>query len=175
MKAPSNTARLYLAKSTPSEISTTYTEGIVAGVIGAAVIALWFLILDTINGRPLYTPSVLGTALFGGREGLSSPGSLAISLDMTLMYTWVHMLAFCVIGGVASRLLRLAEENPNLGFGILLLFAFLEFGFTAAAFLFAEPVLHTLAWPAVLVGNLLAAAAMGAYFWRRHPDLVIWP
>jgi hypothetical protein len=27
-------------------------------------------------------------------------------------------------------------------------------------------------WPAVLVGNLLAAAAMIAYFWRRHPDLL---
>lgn len=91
------------------------------------------------------------------------------------MYTWVHMLAFCVIGGVASRLLRLAEKNPNLGFGILLLFVFLEFGFTGIAFLFAEEVLHALAWPAVLVGNLLAAAAVGAYFWRRHPDLVIWP
>ncbi len=46
--------------------SRVYLEGIIAGVIGAATIAIWFLILDTIDSRPLYTPSVLGTVLFGG-------------------------------------------------------------------------------------------------------------
>jgi hypothetical protein len=40
---------------------------------------------------------------------------------------------------------------------------------------FAEPVLHELAWPAVLVGNLLAAAAMAAVLWRQHPRLAIQP
>ena len=30
-------------------------------------------------------------------------------------------------------------------------------------------------WPAVLLGNLLAAAVMGGYLWRRHPRLTIWP
>jgi hypothetical protein len=41
--------------------------------------------------------------------------------------------------------------------------------------LFAAPVLHTLAWPAILVANLLAAAAMGGYFWLRHPNLSVQP
>jgi hypothetical protein len=36
-------------------------------------------------------------------------------------------------------------------------------------------VLRALAWPAVLLGNLLAAAAMVGYFWRRHPNLTIRP
>ena len=40
---------------------------------------------------------------------------------------------------------------------------------------FAEPVLHALAWPEVLVGNLLAAATMTAMFWRHHPRLGIRP
>jgi len=88
-----------------SEVSQRYLEGIVAGVIGAATIAIWFLILDAIYARPLYTPTVLGTALFRHGEGLSSPGNLPISLEMTWMYTWVHGLAFCVIGEIASRLL----------------------------------------------------------------------
>jgi len=30
-------------------------------------------------------------------------------------------------------------------------------------------------WPFVLGANLLAAAAMSAYFWRRHPHLVVSP
>jgi len=87
----------------------------------------------------------------------------------------VHGLVFCLIGGVASRLLALAERNLNLGFGVLLLFVIFEFGFVGAAFIFAEPVLHALTWPAILIGNLLAAAAMAGYFWRRHPNLTIEP
>lgn len=161
--------------SSTSDNSRIYAEGIIAGVIGAATIAIWFLILDTINGRPLYTPTVLGSVLFRGGEDLSSPQGLQVSWEMTLMYTWVHGLVFAVMGGIASRLLALAEKNPNLGFGILLLFVVLEFGFIGAASVFAEPILHALAFPAVLVGNLLAAAGMAAYFWLRHPNLMIRP
>src|SRR3990170_227162 len=46
------------------EVSKVYVEGIIAGLIGAATIAIWFLILDVLDGRPLHTPTVLGTALF---------------------------------------------------------------------------------------------------------------
>jgi hypothetical protein len=150
-------------------------EGIIAGTIGAAVIAIWFLILDTYNGRPLLTPAVLGTALFGKGAGLASPETLPISFEIVLMYTWVHWLVFVVIGGLASWLLGAAEKNPDVGFGILLLFIIFMGGFIAVAVMFAEPILHVLAWPAILVGNVLAAAAMGAYFWRQHPHLVIRP
>jgi hypothetical protein len=41
--------------------------------------------------------------------------------------------------------------------------------------LFAEPVLNVLTWPAVLIANLLAAVAMGAYFRLRHPMLRVSP
>jgi len=41
--------------------------------------------------------------------------------------------------------------------------------------LFAQPVLRALAWPAILVANLLAAAAMGTYFRLRHPNLRVQP
>ena len=91
------------------------------------------------------------------------------------MFTWVHGMVFAVIGGSVSYLLRLIEKNADLGFGILLLFVVLEFGFIVAAFIFAEPILHALAWPAVLIGNLLATAGMAGYFWLRHPNLTIRP
>ena len=158
-----------------SEASNLYQEGIIAGLAGAATIAVWFLILDIINGRPFYTPNVLGTALFRRGEGLASPGTLAISLEMVLMFTWVHGLVFAVIGGVASWLVGLAERNPSLGFGIVVFFVFFEFGFLVVAWIFVEPVLHALAWPAILVANVLAAAVMAGYFWLRHPNLRIRP
>jgi hypothetical protein len=94
---------------------------------------------------------------------------------MVLIYTWVHGLVFCAIGGIAAKLLSLAEQNTNYGFGILLSFVIFEFGFVVAALLFAAPILQALTWPAILVGNLLAAGAMAVYFWRRHPKLVVAP
>jgi hypothetical protein len=50
-----------------------------------------------------------------------------------------------------------------------------EFGFLILAMTFAENVLRAVAWPAVLIGNLLAAATMALYFRRHHPNLTIRP
>ncbi len=152
-----------------------FQDGLVAGVIGAATIAIWFLILDTVRGRPLATPSLLGTALYRRGQIPASPDALPISFEMVLTYTWVHGLVFCVIGCAASWLVAFAEERPNAAFGILLFFAVFEFGFLVLTMLFAEPVLRALSWPAILVGNLLAAVAMGGYLWRRHPNLTVLP
>jgi hypothetical protein len=164
--------------ATPAEttrVSGVHAEGLLAGVVGAATIALWFLVLDLVQGRPLYTPTVLGTALLRGGEGLASPETLPVSLEVVLPFTWIHLLVFLVLGVAASWLLGLAERNPSFGFGIVLFFVVFEFGFVALCMLVAEPVLHALAWPAVLVGNLLAAGAMAGLFWRRHPRLAIHP
>lgn len=158
-----------------SEISNVYREGIVAGILGAATIALWFFILDIFSGQPFYTPSLLGNALFRRDVGLEQLKTPSVSFEMVLLYTWVHGMVFCVIGGLASKLLALAERNLNLGFGILLFFVVFEFGFVGVAFIFAEPILHTLTWPAILIGNLMAAAAMAIYFSRRRPNLTIEP
>lgn len=158
-----------------SASSNVYQQGIVAGVIGAGTIAIWFFIVDLFNDRPFYTPTVLGTALFQRGAALDQPQALPISFEMVLMYTWVHGMVFCLIGGLAAKLLELAEQDLNVGFGILLLIVIFEFGFVGAAFIFAEPILRALTWPSVLFGNLLAAVAMGAYFWRHHPNLEIQP
>jgi len=175
MAAQSGVTSPAVAGSEAPDVATVYVEGLRAGLVGAATIAIWFLILDTVSGRPLYTPTVLGTALFGSGQGLDAPEALPVSLDMILSFTFVHVLGFLLIGVAAARLLALAERNASFGFGIVLFFVVFEFGFLLACMLFAEPVLHALAWPAVLLGNLFAAAAMAAVFWRSHPRLTIHP
>jgi hypothetical protein len=35
-------------------------DGVIAGLVGAATIAIWFLFMDAVTRLPLYTPSVLG-------------------------------------------------------------------------------------------------------------------
>jgi hypothetical protein len=175
MAAESSVANRAVAGGDASDMSTVYAEGLRAGLIGAATIAIWFLILDIIQGRPFFTPTVLGTALFRGGEGLAAPEALPSSFEMVVTFTWVHVLAFILIGTAAAYLLSVAERDPGFGFGIVLLFVVFEFGFVVACMLFAEPVLHALTWTGVLVGNLLAAMAMTVVFWRRHPRLSIAP
>jgi hypothetical protein len=174
MALQSDTTSAPHAVSEPSEFSSVYIEGVFAGLIGAATIAVWFLILDLYNGRPFYTPNVLGAALSLSGT-IPDPATASISMELVVFYTWVHALVFCGIGGLAAKLLSLTERDLNFGFGILLLFVIFEFGFVAATMVFAEPILRALAWPAVLLGNLLAASAMAIYFWRHHPKLWIAP
>jgi hypothetical protein len=156
-------------------VAATYHEGIVAGLIGAGAVALWFLVLDTLAGRPLYTPTVLGTALFRRGAGLDSPETLPVSLEMVGMFTWVHALVFVVMGGIAARLLAVAERNPSLGFGVLLLFIAFQAGFMVVTMLFASWVPQALGWPAIFAANLLAAAGMAWYLRSRHRHLIVEP
>jgi hypothetical protein len=175
MAIPSGTSSSTVLPSTAA-ISDSYRQGIEAGIAGAVTVAVWFFMVDVLSGNPFfYTPNVLGTALFRQGAGLDQPQALAISMEMVLAYTWIHGLVFCAIGGIAAKLLTLAERDVHAGFGILLLFVIFEFGFIGAALVLAEPILRALAWPSVLIGNLLAAAVMTAYFWRRHATLRISP
>jgi hypothetical protein len=152
-----------------------YLEGMRAGLVGASIIALWFLLVDTVAGRPLYTPTILGAALFRGGEGLGAGQTVTPSLELVAGFTWVHYLVFMLLGVGAARLMALAERNSNLGFGIVLFFAVFEFGFLLISMIFAEGVMQRLAWPAVVVGNLLAAAGMAWVLWRAHRQLTIQP
>ena len=55
----------------PQEHSTI-REGLVTGVLGAAAVALWYLVVDAAAGRPFHTPNALGGVLF---RGDASPGA----------------------------------------------------------------------------------------------------
>jgi hypothetical protein len=155
--------------------SRIWIDGLLAGVAAAVTLAVWFLVVDAVAGRPLRTPTVLGTALFRGGSGLDAPDAVPISLPMILGFTWVHVAVFLLIGLGAAALLALAERNAHLGFGVVLLFVFFEGGYLFGVWMFAQPLLHALAWPTVVVGNLLAAVAMGAVFRWRRPRLTICP
>ena len=147
-----------------------YLDGLVAGIIGAAIVAIWFLFLDAVSGLPFYAPTVLGAGLFVGPEALSSTKDIQSSLKLTLMYTWIHGLVFVALGEIAAYVLSLTGRKSDLLF-FLLLFAILEFGFVGSAFVLAKPILDELTWLAVLLGNLLAAAGMACYLRLRQPKL----
>jgi hypothetical protein len=136
-------------------------EGLVAGIIGAAIVACWFLAIDTIRGESFRTPQLLGTA-FLGQSG---------AVPAALSYTVVHGLAFIVFGVVSSILVASAERQPVFVFFLVILFTAFEVGSFGAIIIAAKWVLDEVAGWTIFVGNLLAAGAMLAYFFRRHRTL----
>jgi len=152
-----------------SETALICLDGIIAGLIGAAIVAIWFLFMDTVTRLPLYTPTVLGEGLLLKEQSLASNAGELVSLKLTVMYSGVHGLAFVVLGVITAYLLLLPKRKLHLGIVLIALFAVLEFGFVGTVFVAAKPVLDELAWPIILTGNFLAAAGMASYLSLRRP------
>lgn len=153
----------------PTRSATTHVleDGLFAGAIGGGLVALWYLVLDSFGGRPLFTPSLLGSVLF---KGASDAAGVQIEPQVIAWYTAVHFLAFIGMGIVASWLATQFERFPTVGVAILFLFVIFETGFFIFAFTAGKAVLGTLGLWTIAIANLLAAAGMALYLVRRHPD-----
>lgn len=144
-------------------------EGVIAGLIGASVIAIWFFFVDLIMGQALFTPTTLGRAMiriFGPIPADQSP------LLLIAAYTLLHFGAFIILGLIAAMIVNVANREPSILLGFVVLFAAIEVGFYAFVGLLQQATpLGSLAWYNVMIGNVLAAAAMGTYLLRAHPVL----
>ena len=171
-KAP---RRSYPLSDEPADVtsrrarSTAIGDGFEAGCIGALVVAVWFLLIDTLQGRPFYTPSLLGTALTRGVEAALASDEVAVG--MVYAYTGIHFFLFILFGILVASLVVQYERTPLIGYLLIVAAVVFELAFLVFILAFAAPLLEEIPWWAVLVGNLLAAVAMALYFVRRHPEL----
>jgi hypothetical protein len=143
-------------------------EGVVAGLIGAAAVAVWFFVFDVARGRPLLTPGLLGALVF---YGVNTPAEVQPSLGPVLGYTILHGLAFVAFGVMAATIMAMSEREPALFIGFVVLFACFEAFFFGVLGAFGQSMQGALVWWAVLVGNLLASLAMLWYLFRAHRAL----
>lgn len=141
-------------------------EGIIAGLIGAAIVAVWFFVFDIARGRPFLTPGILGAFVFSGPDA-----SLTPALGPILGYTVLHGLAFVAFGVVAATMMAMSEREPALFIGFIVLFACFEAFFFGVLGAFGQSMRGELVWWAVLVGNLLASLGMLWYLFRAHRAL----
>ena len=147
-------------------------QGVVAGLIGATVIAIWFLLVDAFAGRPFFTPTVLGASLFDALGGAFGGRS---QLTNVAMYTVVHYALFVAVGVVAAYATNAAERKPSKLTGFVLLFAALELGlFSLTALMVRSPLFGSIACWQFGIANVIAAWAMGMYIWRTHHPLPNW-
>jgi len=143
-------------------------EGIVAGLIGAAVVALWFFVFDLLRGRPFLTPTLLGSFVF---FGVNTPVGLEPAPGPILGYTVLHGLAFVAFGIVAATMMAMSEREPALFIAFVILFAAFEVFFFGVLSVLGRAIQAALVWWAVLIGNLLASVAMLWYLFRAHRAL----
>lgn len=148
----------------PSRANDLAYGAFYGGALGGTVIALFFLIVDAIQGQALYTPSMLGTALF---LDTVVPG---VRLDMVALFSIVHFATFFALGGVASWLHLTWEplRGRVVGLGAIL-FVLLTGALFLGDWLFLDGVAIALGIVEVLLANALTAAAMAAFIVRAVP------
>jgi hypothetical protein len=85
-----------------------YAQGLVAGLIGYAMVAIVMAIANVILGRsPFHTAALLGSTMF---YGLDDPSRLTIWAGPVLAYNGFHLLIFLGLGVVAAWFAHFAER-----------------------------------------------------------------
>jgi len=146
------------------------TDGVLAGLVGGAVIAAWFFLFDAARGEALRTPALLAAALLhvspGPTAAMSPAGWLLVA-----EYTIAHFAAFALIGALGALLIDASERHAEL-FGILLIFTVgFEMFFISVLMLLGPAAQAAMPWWKVIIGNFMATGAMLGFFLWRQPVL----
>jgi hypothetical protein len=147
--------------------SDVLLDGLFTGMIGALIVALWFLVLDVAGGHPLQTPALLGTVLLHG--GDAAAGGVVVAPLEVAAYTAFHFVAFIAFGLLVSYLMSLFEKFPIMFFVLLVLALCLQVGFFVLNIALGNRLLGHLRLWTVVAANLISAGGMALYQWKRHP------
>ena len=135
--------------------------------IGGGLVALFFLVFDTVTlGQPLFTPSLIGSVLF---DRVSPQAVQTVDMMAVAKYTAVHLAAFGVAGigfSLVTHLAELRARHPALV--IALAFVVLEVGFWLGTTLALPGVLARIGVLPVAAANLLAAVGVGLFLVTSH-------
>ena len=132
-------------------------EGMMVGVIGASVIALWFLLVDALQHEPLFTPSLVADRLFGHN---SDGQALNIDLARVSAVVALHGGLFVLFGIAAAWLVSRYVKRPSLAGLFVALFAALEATLLLGGGLILPGVASAIGQGPILAANALAAFAM---------------
>lgn len=169
--APSYTGGLLPVRN---HARSVLAEGAASGLIGALAVALWFFLRDLLEGRPFHTPFALGhglAALLQGRAALAAAPGDSFPGSMVFIYSVVHGTAFIAAGAACALVLDYARRNPGWELYAVLFLGTLGIWFTFLSMTLVGVLLSAVTIPDILIAHLLAALAMGAYFWKKHPEV----
>ena len=166
MTRPESVSEAPLSVGSARTLPRLAEDGLLAGLVGAVVVALWFLILDFARAAPLLTPTLLGSVLFLAAD----PAEVdAVNWTMVFAYTGVHGFLFLIAGCALAWLVAQVERNPQLGLLLVLLFLLFEAVLFGLELTVVPALVGALGAASVAVANLFAATAMFAFLLARRP------
>ena len=133
-----------------------WVRGGIAGLFGATVLALWFLVVDSAQGDPFRAPALLANGLLGV-EGLEASATLIV------VYTLIHYAAFIAVGIAVTWLCAFVHWAPSTLLGVALGFALFDVVFYLSFSIGWVDVVQELGWLEVLSGNVLAGLTVMGY------------
>jgi hypothetical protein len=146
---------------------STLREGLLTGLLGGMVVALWYLAVDLGRGHLFYTPNVLGQ-VFVGRDTLPTTGTIPQAVGE---YWLLHFGLFILLGIALVTVTHLASRNPALRMGVWLGLVISFLLFLGFLFTLYSATNERFPWWTALGGTFLGMLAMALYLWRRHPGL----
>jgi hypothetical protein len=151
----------------PQREHSTFREGLLTGLIGGVVVAIWYLAVDLGRGQLLHTPNVLGQ-VFVGRDTMPTTHVLP---QAVAEYSLLHFCVFIALGVLLVALAHMATRNPSLRMGVWLGLVISFLFFLGLLFMLYSATDQRFPWWAALVGSVLGIGSMALFLWRRHPGL----
>ncbi len=146
-----------------------FREGVVAGLIGAVIVAAWFFAYDLVTAEAFRTPLMLGEAIFNS----AMPATPSTEVPLIVGYSVIHFLAFIGLGVALAILMAATDREPILALGMVVVFAIFEVFFLGWVTVTDASLLDQLGWWKIIAANALALAGMAGYEIRQHRGLVL--
>ena len=143
-------------------------EGLLTGLVGALIVAVWYLIYDMGRGQIGYTPNVLGQ-VFVGRDTM--PAVHTIVPQAVADFALLHFVLFSLFGIGLVFVTHLASRNPSLRMGVWLGLVIAFLFFLGHLVMLYSMTSQRFPWVSSVVGSCLGIGTMGWFLWRRHPGL----
>ena len=138
-------------------------DGVVGGALAGLVVAIWFLVVDSLAGRPFHTPAALAGALT--RQPIGPP-----TLRLVAAYTVVHFAVFALLGLAMAEAIAVLRTPPRLLFGVLFGLVAQELAFYAGLLLSDASRVAIVPWPHVVAANVLSGFVLMGYLHRAARD-----
>jgi hypothetical protein len=147
---------------------STISEGLLTGLIGGLVVAVWYVLFDLGRGQVFYTPNVLGQVFVAGD---TVPAVHAVVPRAVAEYSLLHFGVFFLLGIGLTALTHMASRNPSLRMGVWLGLVIAFLFFVGHLLMLYSTTNERFPWWSALGGSILGIGSMGLFLWRRHPGL----
>src|SRR2546425_11256458 len=144
-------------------INERVARGAGGGRLAGLTVALWFLVVDSLAGRPFHTPAVLAGAL--ARQDIAAP-----TFRIVAAYTVVHFAVFALLGVAMAAAIGTLRLPPRLLLAVPFGLVAQELVFYAGLLLSGTPRVAVVPWPHVVLANVLSGCVLMWYLHRAQPD-----